>query len=324
MSYLASQFSYDTINQGNVRVIEKCEHIPVMLSESILGLKILQNGRYLDATFGRGGHSRAILSHLGEAGILWVLDQDPQAIAVARDLALEDRRVRVLAGRFSQLGDLGGIALEGLDGAMIDFGVSSPQLDDGDRGFSFNKDGPLDMRMNNQAGQTAEVWLSRASVDEISYVLSTYAEEKYAQAIAEKIGEVRELKPLKTTKDLVEVVLASVPTMKSSHHPATKVFQAIRMHINDELREIVAGLAIIADKLKPGGRIITLTYHSLEHRAVSDILKRKVVMPEVSYELTSNLPQIRRVGPAKKPSPEEVRRNSRSRSALLRIWEKKK
>ena len=324
MNYLASQFSYDTINQGNVRVVEKCEHIPVMLSESILGLKILQDGRYLDATFGRGGHSRAILSHLGEAGILWVLDQDPQAVAVARDLALEDRRVRVLAGRFSQLGDLGGVALDGLDGAMIDFGVSSPQLDDGDRGFSFNKDGPLDMRMNNKSGQTAEVWLSRASVDEISYVLSTYAEEKYAQAIAEKIGEVREHKPLKTTKDLVEVVLASVPTMKSSHHPATKVFQAIRMHINDELREIVAGLAIIADKLKPGGRIITLTYHSLEHRAVSDILKRKVVMPEVSYELTSNLPQIRRVGPAKKPSSEEVRRNSRSRSALLRIWEKKK
>ena len=324
MNYLASQFSYDTINQGSVRVIEKCEHIPVMLSESILALKIAQDGKYLDATFGRGGHSRAILSHLGDAGILWVLDQDPQAIAAARDSAMTDSRVRVLAGRFSQLGDLGGVALNDLDGVMVDFGVSSPQLDDADRGFSFNHNGPLDMRMNNRSGQTAENWLARASIEEISYVLSTYADEKYASSIAQKIGEVRENKPLKTTKDLVEVVLASVPSTKSSHHPATKVFQAIRMHINDELREIVAGLSIMADKLKPGGRIVTLTYHSLEHKAVSDILKRKVVMPEVSYELTSNLPHIKRVGPARKPSPEEVRRNGRSRSALLRIWEKKK
>ena len=323
MNCLISQSDIDYDTQEETPVVVDHTHIPVMVQEAVAGMRICDDSRVLDATFGRGGHSKAIRKELGVKGVLWVLDRDPSAIATAQDMALDDSRIRVISGRMSELDDLGGLALGQLDGALIDFGVSSPQIDDASRGFSFKNDGPLDMRMNNDIGLTAEKWLARASYDEIVFVLSTYGEEKYADKIAEKICAQRVTQPLKRTKDLVDAVLASVPSIKSTHHPATKVFQAIRMQINDEWKEMVSGLPIVVDKLRPGGRLVTITYHSLEHKTVSDVLKKRSLSTEVPYKLTSNLPQIRRVGSAQTPSPNEVRENARARSALLRIWEKK-
>ena len=322
MSCPAFQYSDLAIEEKN-NMEKDHSHLPVMLEEVIQGMRIKPDGRYLDATFGRGGHSKAILNSLDRKGALYVLDQDPEAIKVARDLAAKDSRVQVLAGRFTDLGDFSAHSIERLDSALIDFGVSSPQLDDPSRGFSFRYDGPLDMRMNPEQGQSAKEWLSRASTEEIVYALKTYADEKYAQQIAEKIIETRKERVLETTKDLVNCVLAAVPSIKSSHHPATKVFQAVRMQVNDEMRELTTGLALIVEKLKPGGRLVTLTYHSLEHKSVSNVLKNRGSLPELSFDLTSNLPQIRRVGSAQSASHQEVRENARARSALLRIWEKK-
>ncbi|MEC8064343.1 MAG: 16S rRNA (cytosine(1402)-N(4))-methyltransferase RsmH [Pseudomonadota bacterium] len=322
MSYPVYQFNTSRVEEEH-NMNSTNSHVPVMVNEVLDGLRVNPQGTYLDATFGRGGHSRAILERLGKQGSLYVLDQDPDAIAIAQELAKKDSRVYVIAGRFSELSNVSSHLISMLDGALIDFGVSSPQLDDPKRGFSFTNDGPLDMRMNPAAGQSAREWLARASQEEISYVLKTYAGEKYADNIAEKIVSTRSINALETTKDLVRCVLAAVPSIKSSHHPATKTFQAIRMQVNDELREITLGLTLITERLRPKARLVTLTYHSLEHKAVSNTLKKRDALPDISYDLTSNLPQIRRVGAAQSPSPEEVRANVRSRSALLRIWEKK-
>ena len=229
-------------------------HLPVMLAESLQGLKIQPEGCYLDATFGRGGHSAKILEQLSPQGRLIVLDRDPQAIAQARKLAEADRRVDVHYGQFTEIADLLGKDCQ-LNGVIFDLGISSPQIDQAERGFSFQQSGPLDMRMNNTQGLSAQGWLATADKDEIAWVLSAYGEESYAEKIADQIVIRREQSPLTTTKDLVETVLAAVPTIAKSKHPATRVFQAIRMHINAELDEIRHGIPQAINQLTYLGRL---------------------------------------------------------------------
>ncbi|MEC8382858.1 MAG: 16S rRNA (cytosine(1402)-N(4))-methyltransferase RsmH [Pseudomonadota bacterium] len=324
MSFQISQSSHVSgFRNGIMSNMGKGEHIPVMLESSVEKLITDPGGQYLDATFGRGGHSKAILDCLNPSARLWVLDRDPEAVMVARNLADKDARVKVLQGSFSQLSDLLPIPVGHpfLDGVIFDFGVSSPQLDCSERGFSFQQDGPLDMRMDNEHGLSAMDWLARASEDELIYVFETYGEEVHAREIAKKILEVRIKDPIQTTKDLVSVVLSALPGWNQKRHPATKIFQAIRMHVNDELKEIIKGLPIVIERMKPGSRMITLTYHSLEHTLVSRVLKQKLSAGNIAVELTPNLPQLRRIGRAYRATQCELQQNPRARSALLRVWE---
>lgn len=318
MNYPAFQSSGEQASDGGVGAMK---HLPVLLQQSVHGLNIKPDGVYLDATFGRGGHSRSILGQLSDAGVLWVLDRDPEAIVAAKRLAQEDARVRVLAGTFSDLDDLLGEDVR-LDGALFDLGVSSPQLDQGERGFSFQKDGPLDMRMNNAQGQSAADWLARADRDEIIWVLTTYGEESCAAEVADRVIQTRLRTPIATTKDLVDVILAALPRMMQNKHPATKIFQAIRMHVNAEFDEIQRGLPMAAMRLRSGGRLVVISYHSLEHKHVSDALKRAPSQTEYT-DSTSKLPKLKKVGHAIKADHQEVSGNRRARSALLRTWEAK-
>ncbi len=324
MNFQISQSSYVSgFRNGMMNNMGKGVHIPVMLESSVEKLITDPSGQYLDATFGRGGHSKAILDCLNSSAHLWVLDRDPEAVMAARNLAEKDARVRVLQGSFSQLSDLlpTPVGHPFLDGAIFDFGVSSPQLDCSERGFSFQQDGPLDMRMDNEHGLSAMDWLARASEDELIYVFETYGEEAHAREIAKKILEVRTTGPIQTTKDLVSVVLSALPGWNQKRHPATKIFQAIRIHVNDELKEIIKGLPIVIERMKPGSRMITLTYHSLEHTLVSRVLKQKLSAGNIAVELTPNLPQLRRIGRAYRATQCELQHNPRARSALLRVWE---
>ena len=321
MSYPAYQYDHQPNQVDNVRGAIMPSHTPVLLNESVTGLNIKANGVYLDATFGRGGHSRAILDQLGEQGQLMVLDRDPQAVSAAHELAAIDHRVQVLAGTFSQLGDLMGQDTT-LDGALFDLGISSPQIDQSERGFSFQQDGPIDMRMNNAHGMSAADWLNRANTDEIAWVLTTYGEERFGEEIAKQIVQARTRSPIKTTKQLVEVILAVVPSMAAGKHPATKVFQAIRMHVNDELDEIRAGIPIVTERMNNQARLVVISYHSIEHQQVSDVLKRKHISEDLT-DSTSNQPKLRKVGNAIRAGRDERLANRRARSALLRIWEKK-
>jgi 16S rRNA (cytosine1402-N4)-methyltransferase len=321
MSYPAYQYDHLPYQVDNAGEASMPSHTPVLLNESVTGLHIKANGIYLDATFGRGGHSRVILNQLGEQGQLMVLDRDPQAISAAHELAATDDRVQVLAGTFSQLGDLMSQDIN-VDGALFDLGISSPQIDQSERGFSFQQDGPIDMRMNNAHGMSAADWLNRANADEIAWVLTTYGEERFGEEIAKQIVQARARSPIKTTKQLVEVILAVVPSMAAGKHPATKVFQAIRMHINDELEEIRAGLPIVTERMNNQARLVVISYHSIEHQLVSDVLKRKHISEDLT-DSTSSKPKLRKVGHAIRANRDERLANRRARSALLRIWEKK-
>ena len=207
-----------------------------------------------------------------------------------------------------------------MDGALFDLGISSPQIDKADRGFSFQQDGPLDMRMNNQQGMSAADWINRADKEEIIWVLETYGEEKKAQEIAEKVIDARQKKEIKMTKDLVEMILAAIPNMQKGKHPATKSFQAIRMHVNAELDEIADGLPAVLARLCVKARLAIISYHSLEHKAVSDVLRR-TKGNERAFESSSSLPKLRKIGSAIRSGRDELVANRRARSALLRVWE---
>ena len=299
-------------------------HIPVMCKEMMHGLNIQENGVYLDATFGRGGHSRALLAELGPEGRLIVLDRDPRAISSAKALAAKDRRVVVHHLPFGEVGRILHASYQDvtLDGAMLDLGVSSPQLDEGARGFSFSQDAPLDMRMDPETGVSARQWLARASQTEIQFVLNAYGEEAYAAHYAQKIADARELAPINTTKELADIVIAAAPNWRRTHHPATLVFQAIRIHVNDEHGQLRAGVMAIALQLKKKGRLGILSYHSLEDRWVSQAVKE--ANEKIVFGLSSDSVRkpLRKVGNAQKTPHVERMQNPRSRSALLRIWEK--
>ena len=291
-------------------------------------LALRPSGRYLDGTFGRGGHSRAILARLGPAGRLLGLDRDPQAMAAGQDLARQDPRFAMERAHF---GDIGAVAenhgLNGhLDGILLDIGVSSPQLDDPRRGFSFSADGPLDMRMDPDSGESAAQWLARADEAEIVTVLRTLGEERFAGRIARAIGQARTQGPICSTRALAVLCEAAVPTREPGKHPATRTFQAIRIHINRELEELAACLGQVCNLLVVGGRLAVISFHSLEDRIVKRFIRdqaRGERFPRgVPVTAAEAHPRLRPIGKAIHASPKEVQTNPRSRSAVLRVAER--
>ena len=299
-------------------------HLPVMFAQVLDGLRVLGNGRYLDGTFGRGGHARGVLDRLGPDGRLLVMDKDPEAIATAHALFGADARVAVYRGSFADLGHWDETAA-GLDGVLLDLGVSSPQLDVAERGFSFAKDGPLDMRMDPESGESAANWLARADEREIADVLWTYGEEKLSRKIARTIVARRDDTPLLRTAQLAELISSVVGRGDSKIHPATRSFQAIRIFINRELEDLERGLAAAHDRLKPGGRLAVISFHSLEDRIVKQFIARHAKAPPGNRRMPVEVaftPTLRDVSGAMRAEPSETAVNPRARSAVLRVAEK--
>ncbi|MGL5525256.1 MAG: 16S rRNA (cytosine(1402)-N(4))-methyltransferase RsmH [Aeromonas veronii] len=307
---------------------QAAEHITVLLHEAVEGLTIKPDGVYVDGTFGRGGHSRLILQHLGPNGRLIAIDRDPQAIAEAAKI--QDPRFEIVHGPFSGIAsylDERGL-LGKVDGFLLDLGVSSPQLDDAERGFSFMKDGPLDMRMDPTSGQSAAEWLAKADVDDIAWVLKTFGEERFAKKIARAIVHDRVTEPYVRTRQLAEMIARVNPSKEKGKHAATRSFQAIRIYINSELDEIETALNGALEVLAPHGRLSVISFHSLEDRLVKHFIRKHEKGPEVPYGIPLTEAQLaggrklKSVGKALKPSDHEVSENSRSRSSVLRVAER--
>ena len=300
-------------------------HKTVLLKEAVDALDIKADGIYVDGTFGRGGHSREILSRLGAGGRVIALDRDPQAVAAAAHLG--DRRLTVRWARFSALAEvLRELALDGVDGVLLDLGVSSPQIDEAKRGFSFKQDGPLDMRMDPESGPSAAQWLMQASEKEIGEVIKTYGEERFAKQIARAIVAARSQRSIERTRELAEIVAKAVPTREPRQDPATRTFQALRIFINQELEELEVTLPQCVACLKPGGRLVIISFHSLEDRIVKRFMGR-LAKPEVPKGLPlrdSEMPrgELRLVGKPVRPEEREVQRNARARSAIMRVAER--
>jgi 16S rRNA (cytosine1402-N4)-methyltransferase len=307
---------------------QELKHETVLLNEAVDALVMNEAGVYIDGTFGRGGHSGLILDRLSTVGRLIGFDKDPQALQTAQGLAAADARFSIIHDSFAALEThLENLKLIGcVDGILLDLGVSSPQLDDAARGFSFMSDGPLDMRMNNQSGQTAADWLNQAESEDIATVLREYGEERFSGRIARAICEARDSEPFATTGQLAKVIARANPSKEKGKHPATRSFQAIRIFINRELDDLSDVLAQGLRALKPGGRLVVISFHSLEDRIVKQFIQRK----EKGEPLPRHLPirdemvkrEVRSVGKAVKASAEEVQRNARSRSAIMRVAEK--
>ncbi len=305
------------------------EHEPVLLAEAMELLAVRQGGGYVDATFGRGGHSRAILDRLGATGRLLAIDRDPEAVAAALALAAAEPRLQVEHAEFSQLGDL--VRRHGLEGrvngVLLDLGVSSPQLDVPERGFSFLQDGPLDMRMNPQsAAPTAARWLAGASERDIAKVLWNFGEERFARRIARNIVQARRERPIERTAQLAELIAKAHPAWEKGRHPATRSFQSIRIFVNRELDEIKAVLEQALEILAPGGRLLVISFHSLEDRLVKRFFKAGVRGDElpsgVPVTAEQLRPRLRLLGDKVRASETEVAANPRARSAILRAAEK--
>lgn len=311
------------------------EHRPVLLEETLAGLAVRADGAYVDATYGRGGHAAAIVERLGPQGRLLALDRDPAAVAAARTRFAGDDRVHVEQGDFAMLAGIAARAAPagGFDGVLLDLGVSSPQLDDPQRGFSFRHDGPLDMRMDPGSGPSAAEWLAQADTDEIIDVLRRLGEERFARRIARAIVRARGERPLETTAQLAELVAAAVPRRERERHPATRTFQAIRMHINRELEALDAALEAVPGLLAPGGRLAVISFHSLEDRRVKRFIRhaggagaggtrdaRGQALPVTAAAETG--PSLRAVGRPATPGEAERDANPRARSARLRVAER--
>lgn len=300
-------------------------HLPVLYTQVLEGLRVIENGRYLDGTFGRGGHARGVLTQLGPEGRLLVMDKDPEAIAVAECDFAPDPRVSIFRGSFAQLLQWDATA-EGLDGVLFDLGVSSPQLDVAERGFSFGKDGPLDMRMDPDSGESAAQWINRVEEREIADVLWTYGEERQSRRIARAIVARREKQPFSRTAELAELIASVMPRGKDKIHPATRSFQAIRIHINRELADLEAGLDAAVERLKPGGRLAVISFHSLEDRIVKQYMNRLAKAPPANRRLpeaVAFVPTLDLIGGAVKATDEELAANPRARSAVLRVAQKR-
>jgi len=303
-------------------------HLPVLLDEVIENLAIKSDGIYVDATFGRGGHAQAILNQLGPTGRLLALDKDPEAIAHARARFAGDQRFAIQHGSFAGLQEyLTGMGYFGkVDGIFFDLGVSSPQLDDAERGFSFMRDGKLDMRMNSSQGIDAATWIATVQEEELANVLWEYGEEKFSRRIARSVVQKRQEVPIVTTKQLADIVSAAIPRWEKHKHPATRSFLAIRIAINHELDDLQQGLAQSLEALAVGGRLLVISFHSLEDR----IVKRFSQHHERGGDFPAGLPvrqdmyrpRVKRLSRAIKPSSQEIAFNPRARSAILRIVEK--
>ncbi|MCF1426916.1 MAG: 16S rRNA (cytosine(1402)-N(4))-methyltransferase RsmH [Shewanella sp.] len=304
-------------------------HLTVLLDETVAGLNIRSDGIYIDGTFGRGGHSRLVLAQLGEHGRLIAIDRDPQAIEAAKQFA-DDKRFQIVHGGFGQLADyVKELGLTGkIDGVLLDLGVSSPQLDDAGRGFSFLRDGPLDMRMDNSQGETAAQWLARAEIEDMAWVFKTFGEERNARHIARCIAADREKEPFLRTKQLADLIARVAKTKERNKHPATRVFQAIRIYINSELEQIEQALEGSLTTLAPHGRLSIISFHSLEDRIVKRFIRKHSQREEVPYGLPvteaqlSGNRKLMPVGKAMKPSEAELECNPRARSSVLRVAER--
>ena len=295
-----------------------------MLAEAVEGLRVLPGGTYLDGTFGRGGHARDVLERLGPGGRLLLMDKDPEAIEVATRAFGEDPRVAIRQGSFAELGHWDAVR-DGLDGVLLDLGVSSPQLDVAGRGFSFGKDGPLDMRMDPGSGESAAAWLARADEREIADVLWTLGEERMSRRIARAIVARRAEQPFERTADLAALVASVVPRGEGRIHPATRTFQAIRIHVNRELDDLRAGLDAAHDALRPGGRLVVISFHSLEDRIAKQFIARHAKAPPTNRRMPvvePFTPTLRALGGAVKAGDAELQANPRARSAVLRIAER--
>jgi 16S rRNA (cytosine1402-N4)-methyltransferase len=305
-------------------------HETVLLQQAVAALNIRSQGTYIDGTFGRGGHSRYLLAQLSEQAKLLVFDKDQQAITVAEQLAQQDGRVMVNHASFAQMKQ--GVEQAGLlgkvDGILLDLGVSSPQLDQAERGFSFLRDGPLDMRMNQEAGQTVAQWLNNAELRDIRHVLHVYGEEKFAALIAKHIVEQRQKKPFERTLQLAQLISDVIPAkaQEKGKHPATRSFQALRIFINGELDDLQQVLNDSVAMLAEGGRLVVISFHSLEDRIVKHFIREQEKGPElprhIPVQAISRDPHLKSVGKAIKADEAEVAANVRSRSAVMRIAEK--
>jgi 16S rRNA (cytosine1402-N4)-methyltransferase len=304
------------------------QHTPVLLEEVLAALEVRAGGRYLDATFGRGGHTAAILERAGKEGRVVAIDRDPEAIRAGHARFAADERLTLVNSPFSRLQAV--VAEAGLvgsfDGVLLDLGVSSPQLDDAARGFSFAQDGPLDMRMDNRAGTSAADFLSRAPEREIARVIKEYGEERFANRIAREIVAARAVEPLTSTAQLADIVARAVPTREPGKHPATRTFQAIRIHVNDELREIEAALDGALEALAPRGRLCVISFHSLEDGIVKRFMQKHsqedpvyAGLPDVPVHAR---PKLRRIGRPVHPGEAEISANPRARSSILRVAER--
>ncbi len=304
------------------------EHQPVLLEEATNALNIKADGIYVDATFGRGGHSAAILDRLNDSGRLLAFDQDPQAVSYGRQQFKNDNRIEIIHCNFRQVANM--VAGRGLDkkidGVLMDLGVSSPQLDDAARGFSFTRSGPLDMRMNTGEGESAMYWLSRVSLDDLTHVLRKYGEEKSARRIAKAIIDSRDDMEITDTGQLAEIIVNAVPGYEKHKHPATRSFQAIRIFINEELQALEEGLHAAASVLAVAGRLAVISFHSLEDRIVKRYMRNITNPPALPAGLpvmtANNVVPYRLVGKPCVPGEEEIKRNPRARSARLRVLER--
>ena len=299
-------------------------HLPVMFEQVMDGLRVLQEGAYLDGTFGRGGHARGVLQRLGAGGRLLLMDKDPEAIRVAERQFGADARVAIHRGSFADLATWDE-AQRGLDGVLFDLGVSSPQLDVAERGFSFGKDGPLDMRMDPESGESAAEWLARADEREIADVLWTYGEEKQSRRIARAIVARRAGTPLLRTAQLADLIASVVPRGAQKIHPATRSFQAIRIFVNRELEDLERGLDAALAALRPGGRLAIISFHSLEDRIVKQFMNRHAKAPPANRRMPVEIaftPTLKLIGDAQKATDAETAANPRARSAVLRVAEK--
>jgi len=287
----------------------------------------LASGVFVDGTFGRGGHSRLLLTRLAPDARLVVFDKDPEAIAVAQALRQEDERVIVVHSGFADMpAQLDKLGITAVNGVMLDLGISSPQIDDASRGFSFMREGPLDMRMDTSSGLTAAQWLAQADVDELKEVIAKYGEERFAFQIAKAVVARRESRPLRTTLDLAELVASVVRTREKGQHPATRSFQAIRIHLNQELQELALALAAVLRVLAPGGRLAVISFHSLEDRMVKQCIAA-ASRPSAAHarlpipEKDMPQPILRSLGRIL-PTEQESKENARARSAVLRVAER--
>ena len=303
-------------------------HRSVLLDSAVDLLLTNNSGRYVDATFGRGGHSRMILERLAENGALLGIDKDPQAIDEAHTLAASDSRFHAFHGSFAELSHaLDQAQWPRVEGVLMDLGVSSPQLDDASRGFSFMRQGPLDMRMNPQQAPSAAEWLASADEKVIADVIFKYGEERFSRRIARLIVERRAETPITTTLELAELAAKAVPKKEKHKHPATRTFQAIRIFINRELEDLELGLKVAAEKLAPGGRLVVISFHSLEDRLVKRFMRdlaRGPQMPKgIPVTAAEESSEYRLIGKASKAASDEVTDNVRARSAVMRVLERR-
>lgn len=302
-------------------------HVPVLVEEVMAALAPREGGIYVDCTFGRGGHTRELLSRIGNAGRVLALDRDPEAVRVGRAIAMRDKRLTIKRSAFSQLSSITKAAgvYGQVDGVLLDLGVSSPQLMDPRRGFSFSAEGPLDMRMDPDRGESAAMWLRRASEKQIAQVLWDYGEERFARRIARAIVNARVKHAIDTTGRLAQVIANAVPARPMGRHPATRAFQAIRIFVNRELEELRAVLAQSLDVLAPNGRLVVISFHSLEDRIVKRFFRdasRDQLAAGLRESRRHPVPRLRRVTKLVRPSAQEVSSNPRARSARLRAAEK--